>query len=361
MTSPSPTHDVAVCTGRFQPVHLGHLALLRHALSLAPLCVVVLASAHQARTPRNPFTWRERAEMIRLALPEAERERLRFVPVRDHYDEARWAAAVQEGVARCLAEAGLPPTATQVAVGPLREEHPAGLPGDVEGLQAGSEPVADVGAERLRDALFQGAEDPQAAIAALVDELPASTRAFLRAWVALPFFAELAEEWRMLRRDRQAWAAAPYPPVFVTVDAVLRCADHVLLVRRGRAPGKGLLALPGGFIEQRETAWVSALRELREETHLELPDAEWRLASRGSRVFDHPQRSQRGRTITHVQYLDLGERPLPPVRGGDDAAAALWVPVAELPALEDRFLDDHFHILDSFPGLDASPAPAPAA
>ncbi len=54
--------------GRFQPFHNAHLALLRRALEIAPHCVVVIGSAHQARTPKNPFTWAERAEMIRLAL-----------------------------------------------------------------------------------------------------------------------------------------------------------------------------------------------------------------------------------------------------------------------------------------------------
>ena len=92
------THDIAVYVGRFQPFHNGHLALLQRALQEAPLCVVVLGSAHQARTPKNPFTWQERAEMIQLALPEADRARLRFVPVRDYYNEARWVQAVRSGV-----------------------------------------------------------------------------------------------------------------------------------------------------------------------------------------------------------------------------------------------------------------------
>ena len=158
----------------------------------------------------------------------------------------------------------------------------------------------------------------------------------------------------MLRRYREAWACAPYPPVFVTVDAVVRCAGHVLLVRRGQAPGKGLYAVPGGFIEQRETAYQSAVRELREETTLGLLEMSLRQQLKAVAVFDHPDRSQRGRTITHAHYFDLGERPLPEVRAGDDAAAAEWVPVGDLLELEDQFLDDHFHMLDHFLGLTPS-------
>ena len=68
-----------------------------------------------------------------------------------------------------------------------------------------------------------------------------------------------------MRSHRQAWATAPYSPVFVTLD--------VVLIRRAHAPGKGWLAVPGGFIEQRKTLWQSCLRELAEEGHCALPEA----------------------------------------------------------------------------------------
>ena len=52
----------------------------------------------------------------------------------------------------------------------------------------------------------------------------------------------------MLRSYRDVWAAAPHPPVFVTVDAVLRCQDHVLLIRRAHAPGKGSWQCPAASL-----------------------------------------------------------------------------------------------------------------
>ena len=48
------------------------------------------------------------------------------------------------------------------------------------------------------------------------------------------------------------WRTAPYAPIFCTVDALVQTGGHVLLVRRGGYPGKGLWALPGGFLEPRE-------------------------------------------------------------------------------------------------------------
>ena len=101
------TPDATLYIGRFQPFHAGHLALLSEALSLAPRVIVVLGSAFQARTPKNPFTWQERAEMIRLALPAADRERVLFLPMRDYYNEARWVAAVQRGVQALIQAQGI--------------------------------------------------------------------------------------------------------------------------------------------------------------------------------------------------------------------------------------------------------------
>ena len=345
-------HDTAVYIGRFQPFHNGHLALLNQALAIAPRVVVVIGSAHQARSPKNPFTWEERAEMIRLALPEDERSRIEFLPVRDYYDETRWLKAVHEGVQAQIAKRADPRLGSIGLVGHFKDatsEYLQGFPG---WRLHSVERIAAADGTALRDAFFAcAADDVDATLAALVGQAPSTTLGYLRAWSRLPLFEALAAEWRMLKAYRASWSAAPYPPVFVTVDSIVQCAGHVLLVRRGQAPGKGLYAVPGGFIEQRETAYQSALRELREETQLHLLDASMRQCLRATAVFDHPDRSQRGRTITHAHHFDLGGRELPEVVAGDDAAAALWTPIGELPALEDQFLDDHFHMLDHFLGL----------
>jgi bifunctional NMN adenylyltransferase/nudix hydrolase len=353
--------DIAVLVGRFQPFHEAHLALLARGLAVASRCVVIIGSAFQARTPRNPFTWKERAEMIRQAVPEADRERLVVVPMRDYYDEARWVASVRAAVAALLP----PEEAPRVTlVGHLADATSSYLSAFPGWTLASVDRLPGAGGTQLRDALF-GAQPADAhtppaidaALAAFVDQVPPSTIAFLRAWTAMPHYAELAAEWRALQRYRQAWRAAPYEPTFVTVDAVVQCAGRVLLIQRGKAPGRGLFAVPGGFIEQRETCWQSCLRELEEETHLKLLDATMRRSLRSVAVFDHPDRSQRGRTITHAHHFDLGDRELPEVRADDDAATVQWLPIAELAGMEDRFFDDHFHMLDHFLGLTAAESP----
>ena len=109
-------------------------------------------------------------------------------------------------------------------------------------------------------------------------------------------------------------------------------------------------ALPGGFLEPRERVLAGAIRELREETGFALPDSELEAALSGVVVFDHPDRSTRGRTITHAQYFDIACTRPPPVAAADDAAAAQWISVAALRAMEAQFFEDHFQILDHFLG-----------
>jgi bifunctional NMN adenylyltransferase/nudix hydrolase len=339
----------AACIGRFQLFHNAQLALIRQGLALADRCAVLIGSAYQARSPRNPFTFAERVDTIRLALTDEERSRVDFLPIRDAWDEKRWVANVQAAMAQLAGT----PRPRVVLVG-HRKDATSEYLDDFPGW-----PLHDVGragevhAKALRAALYTGAT-LEASLAAIAGQVPPSTLDFLRSWAQLPFLERLKQEWAELAEEHDKWAGSPYPPVFVTVDAVVCIASHVLLIRRGRAPGKGLLAVPGGFIEQRETAYQSAVRELQEETGFRLLPSEMEHACKAMRVFDHPDRSQRGRVITHAFYFDLGERMLPEIAGSDDAAEARWVPIAELPSLEEQFHDDHFHILDAFLGI--SPA-----
>ena len=340
-------HDTALLIGRFEPVHSGHLALLHEALRQAPQVIVVVGSAWQARSPKNPFNWQEREAMLRSALPEADRGRVQVLPVRDYYNEAVWVQAVRRGVSEHTA-----PGARIALVGHFKDATSSYLRAFPGWTLVDLPRQGRMDATTIRDAYF-GATPATVgtALAPLAGEIPPSTIAMLEQFAQTPHYPALQEEWRMLRGYREAWATAPYPPVFVTVDAVLRCQDQVLLIRRAHAPGKGQLAVPGGFIEQRETVWQSCLRELVEETHCQLPEATMRAALQSVAVFDHPDRSQRGRTITHAHYFDLGDVPFPVVQADDDAALVEWTPIDQLARLEEEFFEDHFHMLDHFLGL----------
>lgn len=338
--------DAAVVIGRFQPFHNGHLALLQRALSLAPRVFVVVGSALGARTPRNPWTHEERAAMILNALPEAVRTRVSCVPLRDYYDEPRWRRALVRAINSQLgrADAGI------VVVGHFKDATSEYLRG-FAGWRLDSLPLqGDIHATPLRERYLSSTENERTqALSDLAKQAPESTVAWLLAFQTTPAYRAMVGELQSLNDYKQAWASAPFPPVFVTVDAVVGVNDHVLLIQRGKSPGKGLWALPGGFLELSETTLQSALRELHEETGLSLtgPEAE----PINSAVLDHPQRSLRGRTISHAFHFALSNASLPLVAAADDARDCRWVPVADLLGMESCLLDDHLLILDRFLGL----------
>ncbi len=128
-----------------------------------------------------------------------------------------------------------------------------------------------------------------------------------------------------------------YPHPAVTADCVVFGYEKgnikVLLIERGNDPYKGRWAFPGGFINIDEAAYDGVLRELKEETGLEVPHVEQ------FHTFSAPYRDPRERVIT-VAYFALAK--ITEVIGGDDATKAHWFCINEVPPLafdHDRMLE----------------------
>jgi len=86
----------ALYPGRFQPFHLGHLEAVNHILRNSSEVVIMVGSALESHTLRNPFTAGERITMIRMALDEAGADPSRFfiIPVADLEIHGIWVAHV---------------------------------------------------------------------------------------------------------------------------------------------------------------------------------------------------------------------------------------------------------------------------
>ena len=146
-----------------------------------------------------------------------------------------------------------------------------------------------------------------------------------------------------------AWFAPSYPPIFVTLGAVVVQSGHILLIERRARPGRGLWALPGGFLDPGETLEDACLRELREETRLKVPAPVLCGSIRERRVFDAPHRPERGCAITRAYQIELAPAlELPKVKGGDDARNAFWLPLAQLEP--ERLFEDHYLIIQAMLG-----------
>ena len=140
--------------------------------------------------------------------------------------------------------------------------------------------------------------------------------------------------------------ARNYPRQFVTCDALCTQLNHVLLVNRKHAPGKGKWALPGGFVDPTKgDSFENVLHEITEETGLATFHTLRKAYTGIERRFDAPGRSERGYCLTTVFKFELPPMngQLYPVEGSDDAAEAKWVHRDDLGSYE--FFEDHGYIL----------------
>ena len=127
-----------------------------------------------------------------------------------------------------------------------------------------------------------------------------------------------------------------YPRPAVTADCIVitrEAEPKVLLIQRGADPFKGSWAFPGGFMNMDETTEQCAIRELEEETGLQLSEI-YQIGA-----YSKVDRDPRGRTVT-VAYLAVIDAPVV-VAGQDDATKAEWWTLSGLPHLA----FDHYDIL----------------
>ena len=106
----------------------------------------------------------------------------------------------------------------------------------------------------------------------------------------------------------------------LAVGAIVMRDNKVLLVKRGRPPGQGLWAVPGGRVKLGETLKEAVEREVREETGLIV------RARNPVYAFDLIERDEQGRIQYHYVVVDLladyiDGQPSP----DDDALEARWV------------------------------------
>lgn len=372
------TKDVTVYIGRFNPFHNGHVHVLERALQTSKLVIVLVGSSGQARSLKNPFSFDERKAMIMNwfnGRKAGSQSNLAVLPLRDFpYSNNLWIKSVQSTVKAEL----------RTRAGDLQNIHLTGSDRDDSTWYLSAFPqwktdfvaphfagpvttVRSVSATSVREVLYTSkltSDD----FDGLSEKVPVATRAFLQDFAMKGGLEPLRQEYKFISDYKKAWSVAPYAPTFNTADAVVIQSGHVLVVKRGAQPGKGLWALPGGFVNQTERIKDAAVRELMEETGIRLAEGKrgeeiTRNMLEGSirekEIFDDPQRSARGRTITVAYLMRLDDtRPLPKVKGmnvpyyeadGKDEVEteeAIWLPLDVALTNTAMWFEDHHSIVE---------------
>lgn len=123
-----------------------------------------------------------------------------------------------------------------------------------------------------------------------------------------------------------------------TVDTIIQKGNKVLLVERKRDPFKQMMVLPGGFINEGERVEDAAIREVKEETSLDI------VLDNILGVYSDPSRDPRGHIMSTVfigKISDNSDKKEP--IAGDDAATTKWVDLVSIE--EEQFGFDHKKIL----------------
>lgn len=388
---------IGVLIGRFQPFHLGHMLQISEALDQGlNNFKIFIGSANSGRTLQNPFTVAERVQMISLAVSDMlivkgcktvkseaysqnitdqqaypiwtitgeksarEQVKIEIYPLNDYlYNDDKWKL---EFLTALFTERssfkfrpihtllGYHKDATSWYLDEFRELEQAIVKTPYKAVIGGTETM--ISATDIRERYF-------------LDETISMTDSYkengwdtilpykVAFWLEL-FKVQQPRDWQYVRDEykfmvnyKQLWAESPYPPIFVTTDALVQQGNNILMIQRRTQPGKNMWAMPGGFLKDNELLETGMLRELREETGLRVSMPVLKRCIVNREVIDNPNRSSRGRTITHVFHIRLEDisNGLPAIRGASDAVKARWIPLYEVAKMKAEIFEDHWDII----------------
>lgn len=336
-------YDYLIFIGRFQPLHCGHLWVIKEAFLHADSVIVLIGSAERPRTPKNPFSFFERKNMIEQALTDTLKphQTLICLPLPDFlYNDYKWIQHVQRLIEPFLAKGRVG------IIGHKKDDssYYLSLFATLTPHQLPS--YKNLSATPIRAAYFEGnlwqkrAELPEVAF----DFLESFARSNEKEYQALK------KAYEHIKACKAQFEGLPCSPIFQMVNALVVCDGHILVVQRGEY-GSGLFAMAGGLVGIHETLEQACLRELKEETGLDLS----RFHAFNQKTFDTIGRSLWERAITTVFCYDItgtaaAKNGLPELTVGDDVSEVCWLPFHRLSSA--HFFEDHYDIVSLMLGLD---------
>ena len=128
------------------------------------------------------------------------------------------------------------------------------------------------------------------------------------------------------------------PTPFLTVDGIIKVFKPefkgIVLIKR-KNPPLGY-ALPGGFVDYGESVEEALIREMKEETHLDIK------IEKLLKIYSNPKRDPRLHTASAVFVCKAYDFP----KAGDDAKETFIIKLEEIPW--DKLVFDHAQILKDF-------------
>lgn len=314
--------------GRFNPLHVGHRDLIRRAKAQCAHLYILVGSANSARTIKNPFTYLERKDEILRFIDHEELPYITILPLNDYkYSDSQWLNDVNSIIDTFSGSSHVTIFGYKKAGNHYLDWFPQYNYVEIEA-------VHDISATQIRENWYR-------------------TRPSMVA-------PEVIEDWKYFENEKVLFKDYPFPETlsFMCGDVILECAGHILLIKRGRAPGRNTWALPGGFKNANETMLEAGLREIIEEANVRVPEKVLIGNIVSSKLFDSPTRGlgiPRVTLATHIKINLDADGQLPRVSPRDDAIDTNWAPINEIMNSIDLF-DDHKFIIMEMCGVLPIPA-----
>lgn len=343
--------DICVLNGRFRPFHEGQHHVVKRALELAQYLFIFVGSINEPINYRNAFTFEQVREMIRASLHPRDADRVFIFGVEDTDSDLNWVSEIQRLTAEQVERLSLGKEPTISLIGFAKDASSYYLElfpqwrNEDTGSYAG---IEDLSSTRIRNSLYE-TDDVFRLLENMREDclIPNGTYLFLREWVSTGDFLRLKREYTFMEKEYlPQFPNKPYPRFFNTADACVIMGGHVLLVRRGEMPGEGLWALPGGHVLPHERCLAAAIREMIEETCIDVPKDILRMSVKDMKLCDDPWRSTRMRTMSVAYGWRLTGTQLPSVQGADDAKEARWWNLNEV--TRSMMFEDHHQIIEYF-------------
>lgn len=339
--------SAGVFIGRCQPLHHGHIAVISQMIDDTDTHVVLLGSANQHRTIKNPYTFEERRDEVLSIFPN-----VLVLPLNDYvYNDKVWRSDVMR-ILRNFEDV--------IIYGHSKPGNDyLNWFGDFKYVEVAS--GYDINSTSIR---LEGYQE---------GSMPANAQA----------------DYEFYEREKQLFATYPFPETlqFNCADALLIrfppgsdthnniLLSEILLIKRKFAPGAGAWAMPGGFKNNDETFFECARRELKEEAGVDIDasdveDGQDMSFYTTTKLFDSPKRAVGTipRVTMCVVFQAADENYNPVIKADDDAAEVKWFTLSEI-LNEVNMFHDHrdmistiwsewstpFHLHPKFTGLvDAS-------
>lgn len=315
-------------TMRAQPLHAGHESIILQASKQVDRLLLLIGSANQPRTVKNPWSYLERKAALEQFLSETKIKNVDIYPVNDYrYMDGQWINDVTK-----LVESydGYSSTTFFGHTKPGNDY----LTWFPQYNYVELESHVDITATEIRKEWYQ--KEPQR------------------------YHPDVLADFEYFNNEQVLFSVYPFKESlnFNCADALLECAGHVLLIQRKFAPGRGTWALPGGFKNAGETFVNCAIRELFEETNVRVSEKVVRGSIVNTHLFDDPFRCHgipRNTLCVHIKISLDADGNLPRANGADDATTCEWVPIKKIMD-EYRLFDSHDAIISSMCGVVPTPA-----